>query len=473
MNTPHTDSLLNVDYVIFGGTGDLAFRKLLPALFNKFKKGLFSSDFRIIASGRRDMTRDEYLLMVRKHFASTYGAEVFETNLWRMFNNTISYISLELGDGPSNWDKLQQILEERPKTPKIFYLSTPPEAFIPLTKKLAAQNLLTDNSRLILEKPVGTSSETSAEINDEVGKYVPEDRIFRVDHYLGKEAVQNLLTLRFSNMALNGLWNNNFIESVQISADESVGLEGRAGYYDHIGAARDMVQNHLLQLLALTAMNMPKSMDPTDIRNAKSDVLKALKPFDDKAVTADTIRGQYAAGEINGRSVPSYRDEAGYDSTTETFVQVKAFVDLPQWKGVPFYLRTGKRLAKKSTSISIKFKRLNSLFPDAQNNSLILNLDPYEGARLFLNTRGAKELETEANPFILHNPAKGVLAQVTPPDAYERILLDIAHGNPTLFIRRDEVKCSWDWIEPILQGWEKGLSPLLFYPSGSFGPIRN
>jgi glucose-6-phosphate 1-dehydrogenase len=353
------------------------------------------------------------------------------------------------------------------------FLSTAPSLFEPTIAGLQSAGLAGDTARIGLEKPLGVDLESSRHINDAVAKAFTEDRIFRIDHYLGKETVQNLLALRFANVLFEPLWNANHIDHVQITVSETVGLEGRVSFYDGAGALRDMVQNHMLQLLALVAMEPPSSFDSTAVRDEKVKVLRSLRLLGE----GDSVTGQYRSGAINGEAVPGYDDELGKDSETETFVAIKAHVDNWRWKGVPFYLRTGKRLPERKTEIVIQFKRVpHSIFAGkgalTQPNRLIIGIQPKENIRLSVMAkvpgldRGGVRLREVPLDISMPDAFAGPKKRI----AYERLLLDLIEGDQTLFVRRDEVEAQWDWIDAIRASWaEHGVTPKS-YTAGSWGP---
>jgi glucose-6-phosphate 1-dehydrogenase len=358
---------------------------------------------------------------------------------------------------------------------RVFYLSTSPDLFVDLCARLGQYGLNEGKSRVVLEKPIGRSLESANRINDDVGRVFAESQTFRIDHYLGKETVQNLLALRFGNVLFEPLWNSAHIDHVQITVAETLGLGRRAGYYDHAGALRDMVQNHILQLLCMVAMEPPSSLSPDAVRNEKLKVLNALKPIDASNASQLTVRGQYRAGVAEGASVPGYLDELeNHQSNTETFVALKAEIANWRWAGVPFYLRTGKRLPDRVSEIVVAFKPVPHSIFDASagpvvQNRLVLRLQPDEGVKLWLSIKhpGPGGLR------LRHVPLDMSFAEafgVQQPDAYERLLLDVVRGNPTLFMRRDEVEAAWRWADPILAAWAASNESPRPYAAGSWGP---
>jgi glucose-6-phosphate 1-dehydrogenase len=359
---------------------------------------------------------------------------------------------------------------------RVFYLATAPDLYGPICRNLGVNGLVTELSRVVLEKPIGHDLESARAIIHDVGEVFTEAQTFRIDHFLGKETVQNLMALRFANTIFERLWSTDVIDHVQITVAETVGLEGRAGYYDRAGAMRDMVQNHLLQLLCLIAMEPPVTLDADRVRDEKLKVLRALRPMEPHEVSTLTVRGQYAQGAIDGKPVGSYQTDLGHDepSDTETFVALKAEVRTWRWANVPFYLRTGKRLPQKVSEIVIQFRAQPfSIFPadaaDWQPNRLIVRLQPEEGMRLEMMTK-------DPGPGGLHLSQTGLDIRFEKafgmrfPDAYERLLMDTVRGNPTLFMRRDEVEAAWGWVEPILDAWAGRPDHPRPYPAGSWGP---
>lgn len=463
------------DCVIFGATGDLTKRKLLPALYQRFRDGQFDGSSRIIAAARTDLNDDAYRTqaeaMLREHVApETFSAETVQS-----FLRQLSYTRVD-ATGEAGWTGLAGILAERPDQVRPFYLATSPELYGPICQNLAEHGAIHPLSRVVLEKPIGHDLASARAINDAVGAVVPESRIFRIDHYLGKETVQNLLALRFANTIFERLWNADVIDHVQITVAETVGVEGRGGYYDRSGALRDMVQNHMLQMLCLLAMESPVSLDADAVRDEKLKVLRALRPIAPQDVPSVTVRGQYTAGAVGGQPVAGYQTDlgSGAPSLTETFVALKCHVNSWRWAGVPFYLRTGKRLPQKVSEIVVQFRTPPfSLFPAeataTEPNRLLIRLQPAEGMRLEMMTK-------EPGPGGLHLRPTGLDISFEKtfgqrfPDAYERLLMDVVRGNPTLFMRRDEVETAWKWVEPLLRSWAENPQAPRPYPAGTWGP---
>ncbi|BBD81187.1 glucose-6-phosphate dehydrogenase [Aerosticca soli] len=464
MNSPasHVDPF---DLVIFGGTGDLAMRKLLPALLHRYVDGQIPEGTRVIGVAREQLDDDGY----RAHAREALG----ERPQLDAFLKLLHYRPLDArkDDG---WQAFAEMLDAEPGHVRVFYLSTSPELFEDICNRLGSHGLNRGQSRVVLEKPIGHDLASASHINDAVGRVFDESQIFRIDHYLGKETVQNLLVLRFGNALFEPLWNAGHIDHVQITVAETLGVGRRGAYYDRSGALRDMVQNHMLQLLCMVAMEPPASLSPDAVRDEKLKVLHALKPIDGRNAMQLTVRGQYRAGVVDGQKVPGYQEDlGGKPSDTETFVALKAEIGNWRWAGVPFYLRTGKRLAQRVSEIVVAFKSVpHSIFdatvPLAQNR-LVLRLQPDEGVKLWLTIKhpGPGGLR------LRHVPLDMSFAEafgVQQPDAYERLLLDVVRGNPTLFMRRDEVEAAWRWADPILAAWAASGEAPRPYAAGSWGP---
>ena len=457
------------DLVIFGGTGDLAMRKLLPAMFHRFLDGQIPVSSRIIGVARETTDDAGYREQVRKVLHGTCD----ETRL-DAFLQQVSYRSLDARTN-EGWDEFSALIREQAGHIRVFYLSTSPNLFVDICTRLAQHELNLGAARVVLEKPIGRDLASANQINDAVGNFFSESQTFRIDHYLGKETVQNLLTLRFGNALFEPLWNSAHIEHVQITVAETVGVGHRAGYYDGSGAMRDMLQNHMLQLLCMVAMEPPASLAPDAVRDEKLKVLNALKPIDASNAGALSVRGQYRAGVAEGASVPGYPDELGSTkSTTETFVALKAEIGNWRWAGVPFYLRTGKRLPDRLSEIVVTFKPVpHSIFAQAAGtlvqNRLVLRLQPDEGVKLWLTIKdpGPGGLRLRDVPLDMSFAEAFGVQQ---PDAYERLLLDVVRGNPTLFMRRDEVEAAWRWADPILAAWAASNEAPRPYTAGSWGP---
>lgn len=461
------------DYVVFGGTGDLSLRKLLPSLYHRFQDGQFDKQSRIIAVSRTDLSRAEYQQKIYQALTSFVADEHFDEATWARFVDLLYYVSID-AFGERGWSDLATLMATDAREVQVFYLATSPDLFGAICQNLQTHAIVTPASRVVLEKPIGRDLATAQEINQAVAAVFEEHQIFRIDHYLGKETVQNLMALRFANSLFEPLWNNQCIDHVQITVAESVGLETRAGYYDTSGAMRDMVQNHLLQLLCLVAMEPPQTMTEDSVRDEKLKILRALKPLKGDEVVTATVRGQYREGAIGGNSVPGYLTELGEQSMTETFVALRAEVENWRWAGVPFYLRTGKRLQAKASEIVIEFKQIpHNIFPMEagmiEANRLVVRLQPDEGIKMHLMSKdpgpgGLRLRQTSLNLSFAE------AFQIRYPDAYERLLMDVVRGNLTLFMRRDEVEAAWMWAEPILQAWEDLKVVPKPYTAGTWGP---
>jgi glucose-6-phosphate 1-dehydrogenase len=401
----------------------------------------------------------------------------FDQEIWDKFAARVTYIQVSAG-APEGFVTLHDRLSDAPDRDRVFYFSTSPALFADMAFNLQKAGLVTPNSRVVLEKPLGHDLESCREINGQIGEVFKEHQIFRIDHYLGKETVQNLLILRFANAMFEPLWNSAHIDHVQITVGEEVGVEGRWSYYDDAGAMRDMVQNHMLQLLCLVAMEPPYILDQDAVRDEKVKVLKALKPINDTNITQNTVRGQYRAGAVGGKEVPGYLEEDGanIDSVTETFVALRCEISNWRWAGVPFYLRTGKRLPKRHSEIVIQFRDVpHQMFPLAksmtnyQANRLVLRLQPDDGIHLVLNNKSPGPGLVRLRPTAL-NLSFAEAFGARSPDAYERLLLDAIDGNNTLFVRRDEQDIAWQWVDAIQEAWENNHVAPKGYTSGTWGP---
>jgi glucose-6-phosphate 1-dehydrogenase len=462
------------DCIVFGATGDLTLRKLLPALYYRFRDGQMPADSHVIAAARSDLGDEEYRKRASKALREHVARDDLDVDTADRFCRRLSYVRLDATKPDADWKSLASILDA--ERVRVFYLATSPDLYGPICRNLGAHELVTERSRVVLEKPIGHDLASARQINDDVGAVFSEAQTFRIDHYLGKETVQNLLALRFANTIFERLWNADVIDHVQITVAETVGVEQRGGYYDHSGALRDMVQNHMLQLLCLVAMEPPVSLEADRVRDEKLKVLRALRPFEAHEALSLTVRGQYAQGAIDGQPVPSYiADLNGQESShTETFVALKAEVRTWRWANVPFYLRTGKRLPQKVSEIVIQYRALPfSIFPpDAAEwtpNKLIIRLQPEEGMRLSMMTKDPGPGGMRLSPTALDIRFEKTFGMRF-PDAYERLLMDTVRGNATLFMRRDEVEAAWAWVEPILEAWISRPDQPRAYPSGTWGP---
>ncbi|MFZ0017518.1 MAG: glucose-6-phosphate dehydrogenase [Acetobacteraceae bacterium] len=462
------------DCVVFGATGDLTLRKLLPALYYRFRDGQMPPDSHVIAAARSDLDDEAYRKRASKALREHVLREDLDTDTADRFCRRVSYVRLDATDANADWHVLANVLD--PNRVRVFYLATSPDLYGPICRNIGAHGLVTEQSRVVLEKPIGHDLGSAREINDQVGAVFSEAQTFRIDHYLGKETVQNLLALRFANTIFERLWNVDVIDHVQITVAETVGVEGRCGYYDRSGALRDMVQNHMLQLLCLVAMEPPVSLEADRVRDEKLKVLRALRPFEPHEALTLTVRGQYAQGAIDGQPVPGYiADLNGPESSqTETSVALKVDVRTWRWANVPFYLRTGKRMPQKVSEIVIQYRALPfSIFPpDAAEwtpNKLIIRLQPEEGMRLAMMTKDPGPGGLRLSPTALDIRFEKTFGMRF-PDAYERLLMDTVRGNATLFMRRDEVEAAWSWVEPILEAWSSRPDQPRPYPAGTWGP---
>jgi glucose-6-phosphate 1-dehydrogenase len=461
--------------VMFGATGDLARRMLLPSLYSLDSDGLLPDGLRIVGTARTELDDDEFRRRAEEALKEHLPEAFYTAGIAQRFLSRLHYVPIDITD-PRSFERLAGSIGDPCDGVGIF-LSTAPSLFKPAIDGLEAAGLACPTARMALEKPLGTDLESSREINDAVAAAFPEDRTFRIDHYLGKETVQNLLALRFANSMFEPLWNASHIDHVQITVAETVGVEGRGDYYDGAGALRDMVQNHMLQLLALVAMEPPSDFNATAVRDEKVKVLRALRPITSSDVETATVTGQYTRGAIDGEPVPGYADELGRETDTETFVALKAHIDNWRWKGVPFYLRTGKRMPERDTEIFIQFRDVPySIFASrgatTRPNKLVIGLQPEETIelRLMAKTPGLDRQGVRLREIPLDIGLANAFSEYRRRIAYERLLLDLIEGDPTLFVRRDEVEAQWSWIDRIRAAWaEKGVAPKP-YAAGTWGP---
>jgi glucose-6-phosphate 1-dehydrogenase len=469
-------ALNDFDLVLFGGGGDLAMRKLLPALYNHHRAHALPASGRIICIGRHAWSREEFLGEVEKNARPHIAESSLNPAAWESFARRIDYVSLDASDAAS-YQGLVNTMRKDPdnKLTHVFYLATPPTLFATICSNLAEAGLATPNARVVLEKPLGRDLASAKQINAEVGRFFSESQIFRIDHYLGKETVQNLLALRFGNVLFEPLWRREWISDVQITIAEELGVGNRMDYYETAGALRDMLQNHLLQLVCIVAMEPPVSATADAVRDEKLKVLRSLKRFTPHTIAQNVVRGQYRSGHLNGVAVPGYRKEpnANPASRTETFVALKAEIDTWRWAGVPFYLRTGKRMADQLAEIVVRFKSIpHSIFAQPnrtfQANSLIIRLQPDEGLQLNLMAKTPGD-GMRLRPVELELDFRETF-KMPRMDAYERLLLDVLRGQLTLFMRSDELEAAWEWVEPILNSWEQEGDEPMPYTSGTWGP---
>jgi glucose-6-phosphate 1-dehydrogenase len=469
-------TLPDFDMVLFGGTGDLAMRKLLPALYQQVKAGTVSPGSRILAAARKPLSREAFLELAEATCKPFLGA-AYDADTWRAFAERVSYFPMDV-QNPGSYAPLGEALGQHSDRVRVFYYSTSPDFFATISANLGGAGLISARSRVVVEKPLGHDLDSSREINDAVGEHFAERQIFRIDHYLGKEPVQNLLALRFGNVLFEPLWRREWVQDVQITVAEQLGVEGRGDFYEGTGALRDMLQNHLLQLLCIVAMEPPISSDPDAVRDEKLKVLRSLKPFTPADVATKTVRGQYKTGAVGSKPVVAYAEEPGVasGSRTETFVAVKAEIDTWRWAGVPFFLRTGKRMAEKLAEIVINFRQVpHPIFGEATHggraNRLIIRMQPDESMRLYLVAKQPGDAMA-LHPVNL-NLDFAESFRDRRLEAYERLLMDAIRGKLTLFVRRDEQEAAWHWVEPILDSWAANEDRPKTYTAGSWGPAAS
>jgi glucose-6-phosphate 1-dehydrogenase len=470
-------------FFIFGATGDLNWRKVTPALYNLFLDNWLPNQFSIIGTARTALTEDDFRIKLREGIDRFSRKGKTKDSEWSDFAAHIFYQGSDLND-EKEYAKFGKAILDHTKEWKqepcvIYYLAVAPN-FFPIIAKNIAKNKLTgnpDTTRIVIEKPFGRDLESAKSLNELLCSIFDEKQIYRIDHYLGKEAVQNIMAFRFANSILEPIWSRNFIEHVQISVSEQIGVEDRGGYYEGAGALRDMVQNHVLQLLCLVAMETPISFDANEVRNRKVDVLRSIRKFEPDAIRKQAVRGQYEKGWIEGKKVPGYREEANVDSqsNTETFVAIKFFIDNWRWQGVPFYVRTGKRLLQSSSIITIQFRDVpHVVFPPAasdnwQQNRLIISIQPEMSIRLQLQMK-KPGLDMILNTVDMLFDYAGTYTVET-PEAYETLLLDTMMGDQTLFMRADQVEAAWKILMPILNSWQTKMSVNFpNYRVGTWGP---
>jgi glucose-6-phosphate 1-dehydrogenase len=471
--------------VLFGATGDLTHRKLVPALYHLDQGGHLPGECAIVGFARRDWSDQQFRDELKKSLANPKDPG-FEDS-WTEFAPRISYNASNFDD-PAGYQQLKEQLQKLDASRgtrgnRLYYLAVSPEYFSVIVDQLGQAGLIYEDdegpwSRVVIEKPFGHDLASARELNREVSRVLREDQVYRIDHYLGKETVQNILALRFGNTMFEPLWDRRYVESVQITAAEELGMAGgRGGYYDKSGALRDMIQNHLLQLLCLVAMEPPVDLGADAVRNERAKVLQSLPLWEPEEVDRNVVRGQYADGSIQGNDVPGYLQEKGVapGSTTETYVALRVTLNNWRWAGVPFFLRTGKRLPKRATEIAIQFRKPpTTLFEidteaNAGANLLVLRIQPNEGASLAFQAKipGSRRRLQEVRMDFRY----GTAFASPPPEAYERLLLDVLLGDPSLYTRTDAVEAAWKFVNPILEAWEAPGAPRpLPYPAGTWGP---
>jgi len=462
------------DIIIFGGAGDLSFRKLLPALYMAHSHDKLSASTRIIGIGRQKWSAQEYRQFIDQHSPAFIEAGAMDSLQWQSFLNRLLYVPIDVTQ-PQDFHALKTICAK--PCLRVFYLATAPSLFTRICANLSQAGLVDTQSRVVLEKPLGTDLASAQQINTEVAQYFDEKQIYRIDHYLGKETVQNLMVLRFGNAIFEPLWRAPYIKSVQITVAETVGVGSRAGFYDGAGAMRDMVQNHLLQLLCIVAMEPPISLDADDVRDEKLKVLRSLRKMTLADVKRDTVRGQYTEGASDGAPAIAYtqEDNVPADSRTETFVALRAHINNARWGHVPFFLRTGKRMQKRQSEIIIEFTdQPFSVFGHSAHhvpNRLIIRLQPEESIQLEMMVK-------QPGSGMNLSPVKLGLdlqssSDIRRAEAYERLLMDVIKGRLTHFMRRDELEAAWTWVEPILAGWCELNDKPRGYAAGSWGPAAS
>jgi glucose-6-phosphate 1-dehydrogenase len=473
--------------VIFGASGDLAKRKLLPAVYELAREGLLPDHFALLGYARSDMDDDSYRELCRKAIEKHARTKQIDGDLWRSIESRIYYLRADYGSREDHQRLAKRLreLDQQHGTAgnRLFYLSTPPETFEPIIQRLG-ERLEEDTpaprswQRIIIEKPFGHDLPSARALNGLLHQHFAEEQVFRIDHYLGKETVQNLMVMRFANSIFEPIWNYRYVDHVQITVGETLGVEGRGGYYDRSGALRDMVQNHLFQLLALVAMEPPAALDAISIRDEKVKVFKSIRPVAGARVDDVVVRGQYGPGQVDGQDIPAYLQEDGVEdgSQTETFIALKLFIDNWRWSGTPFYLRTGKALPEKLSEVVVRFRSppLTLFQKQCESpvypNDLVIRVQPDEGISLRLNGKvpgGQLNIQKVALDFFYRTTF-----HKAPPEAYERLIYDAMIGDQTLFIRGDEAEMAWSVVDPIQQGFADSKHPPQAYAPGTWGPKR-
>jgi glucose-6-phosphate 1-dehydrogenase len=471
---------MSFDLVLFGGTGDLAWRKLMPALFQAFRHGTLPEGGRIIGVGRDDLGDEQYRALIQSRFDHVELAKRPSVGEFNRFAQLLHFVRMDLSR-PDDYPRLGSLLKARGADTVVMYVATAPSLFTTVCEQLAAAGLNGPTTRVVLEKPLGHDLTSNRAINDTVRRVLSEKQVFRIDHYLGKPSVQNLFALRFGNSLFEPLWRRETIANIQITIAEELGVEKRGAFYDSTGALRDMVQNHALQLLCAIGMEPPINAHADAIRDEKLKVLRSLTPWTPQTLSKNIIRGQYTAGSINGTPQPGYLEEEGVSpqSNTETFVALRTEIANWRWAGVPFYIRTGKRLATRDAHIEVNFRPTpHAIFPSPLGaaNRLVINLQPKDGLELHLLAHGSSNRRAQSNwsqqtlspvqldlDFDTRFGAERV-------GAYERLLLDVIGGHLNLFVRSDEQEAAWSWVEPILEAWKTDTNAPRPYAAGTWGP---
>ena len=480
MQTPSIVKPEGFDLILFGGTGDLTWRKLIPALFQAFRHGTLPAGGRILGVGREDLSHEQYRERISARFREVDNAKQPRDDEFAAFAQQLFYLRMDLSK-PDDYQSLAQTLAERNTETVVMYVATAPSLFTVVVEQLAAAGLNTPKTRVVLEKPLGHDLDSNRAINRAVRQAFTESQIFRIDHYLGKPSVQNLFALRFGNALFEPLWRRENIASVEITIAEELGVEKRGEFYDNTGALRDMVQNHALQLLCAIAMEPPINAHADAIRDEKLKVLRSLRRWTPETLNQHVVRGQYAAGMSFGKAVNGYLQEPGVPplSHTETYVALRTEIDNWRWAGVPFYIRTGKRLAGREARIVVNFRPTpHAIFkaPQRANNQLVINLQPNDGLELHLLAEGQAQRQART-------PGSSQTLAPVQLDldfdsrfgsgrvgAYERLLLDVIDGRLNLFVRSDEQEAAWRWVQPILENWQTDSNPIRSYPAGTWGP---
>lgn len=469
-------------FFIFGATGDLARRKLYPAIYSLYTEGKLAEDFAVIGVARRPRSHEEFREDIYRSIKEFCRYKVEDTAKWTQFAEHFSYKSLDINniDGYRELRDLTETVEARFDIPgnRMFYLALAPELFGSVSFNLQKGGMLSSAGwhRLVIEKPFGYDLLSAQKLNEELNQVFKEEEIYRIDHYLGKEMVQNIEVIRFANAFFEPLWNNKHIANIQITLSETVGVEERGGYYDHSGALRDMGQNHMLQMLTMIAMEAPSRLFPEDIRDEKVKVLRSLRPYSSPLEVAENVvRGQYTQGESKGKSLPGYRqeDKVAPDSNTETYFAAKVLVDNFRWAGVPFYIRTGKRLPVKTTEVVVEFKQMPTNVYLGQKhtlepNLLVIRVNPMEGIYIKINAKKPGS-ESQIQPLAMEF-CQSCQVGINSPEAYERLIHDAANGDSTYFTRWDEVATAWAFVDRIAAAWGQTPSDISSYPAGSWGP---